>query len=163
MIKFFFNPFTKKLDKTSDEDIVGNGISLSDIPTASSNQISNSNEVVDKSMEMVKSFSLEDPSNSEDWVIFQTPVAITITKVVAVIRGSETPSLTINLKTGSNRASLIDTLFSSNQAITNTTTGEEITSLQNESLSAGDFLSFVTTALSGTVNEISVSIYYTYA
>jgi len=77
-------------------------------------------------------FVIENPGSSENFGAFRFEHAGTIFKVIGVLRGSNTPSVTIQPQHGSNKT-LGTNLFSSAQAVTSTTTGDVDTSGWNGS------------------------------
>lgn len=107
-----------------------------------------------------KSFTLEDPTSSEDMSIWRVTQNITIVEVNCTVVGT-TPSVTINPKHASDRSAAGTALLSSATAITNTTTGQALTSFTDATLSDGEILWLETTAQSGTVDELHVTIEYT--
>jgi hypothetical protein len=107
-----------------------------------------------------KGVTLESPTSSENFGLWQTQVDITITSINAVVIGSS-PSVTINIAFGSNITSLTN-VFSSGTAITNTTTGQTINSGFNDAtIPAGSWIRLTSSAQSGTVTQIEVTLNYT--
>lgn len=107
-----------------------------------------------------KTISIESPTSSENITLFHTDFAITITKVHAVVRGS-TPSVTFQMPHGNDRSASGTNLFSASQSISSTTAGTEYTSFNDATLASDEMLWLTTSASSGTVSELSVTIYYT--
>jgi len=105
--------------------------------------------------------TIEDPTSSEDITICRFNEAVTITKVVGVVVGSSTPSVTINPKHHTDRSNAGNALFSSAQAVTSTTTGDIDTSFSDATIPADSFLWLETTAKSGTVDELNITFFYT--
>lgn len=108
----------------------------------------------------IKSASVNYPSSSEDISLFFTDVAITITQLNAVLVGSSTPSVTWTLRHGTDRSATGNEVVTGGTTTTNTTTGAEITSFDDATIPAGSFIWLETTAKSGTVNNIMVSLEY---
>lgn len=109
-----------------------------------------------------KSVAVESPTNSENITLFHTDTNITITKVHAVLRGS-TPSVTFQLSHGTDRSDAGTNLFGSNQTLSGagaTVAGTEYTSFSDATLVADEMIWLRTSATSGTVDEMSVTIYY---
>ena len=107
-----------------------------------------------------KSMTLETPGAAEDFGLWRTPMNITIDSVSAVLVGSGSPSVTINIAFGTNRTGATN-VFSSGTAITNVTTGQTINSGFNDAtIPIESWIWFVSTAQSGTVTQITVTIYY---
>lgn len=109
-----------------------------------------------------KSVSIESPTDSEDITLFHTAVAITITRCVAVLRGSDTPSVTYNIQhSASDRSASGTSLWTSDEVITSTTTADAGAAFADATVSAGSFVWLETSAQSGTVDELHVTIEYT--
>lgn len=109
--------------------------------------------------ELSKSISVEDPTGTEDITFFFTNRAITLTEMRAVLLGSATPSVTWQLFHATDR-NAAGTQIDSN-VTTNTTTGDDITVFDDATIPADSFVWFETSAQSGTVDEISVTVIFT--
>jgi len=108
-----------------------------------------------------KGLTIEFPSASEAVDMWQTPVAITVSSLKAILRGSASPSVTYNIRFGTDITSSTD-VFTSNITCTSVTTGCSNSSGFNDAtIPAGSFIWIVTTAQSGTVNSIGFTINYT--
>lgn len=109
-----------------------------------------------------KGATIESPSSSENVGLgWKTPVDITVTSVVAVVVGSSTPSVTFNIAFGTDRTSGTN-VFSSGQVTTSQTSGHTFNSGFNDAtIPAGSWIWFTTSAQSGTVNQIEITINYT--
>lgn len=105
--------------------------------------------------------TLENPTSTEDFTIAHFPAAVTITEVVAVVVGSSTPSVTIEPQHNTDRSAAGNNVLSSATAITSTTTGQTLTSFDDATLPANSYLWLETTAQSGTVLELHITITYT--
>jgi hypothetical protein len=107
-----------------------------------------------------KGFPFDSPTNAENSSMMRTDVEITITKVADLVRGSSTPSITWNVRYASTRDSGSPTdLFGANRTTTSTA-GVTTTSITNPVIPAGSFIWLVTSALSGTVNELFIELYW---
>lgn len=107
-----------------------------------------------------KAVTIEAPSASEAIDMWQTPVAITVTSLKAILRGT-TPSVTYNIRFGTDITSATD-VFTSNITCTSVTTGCSNSSGFNDAtIPAGSFIWVITSAMSGTVNSISLTLNYT--
>ena len=106
--------------------------------------------------------TVESPTSSEDIIIGFTFVAITITEIQAVARGTS-PSVTIQIRHGTDRSAAGNTVLTSATAITNTTSGQNITSgsFNDATIPADSWIWLETTAQSGTVDEVSIALPYT--
>jgi len=108
-----------------------------------------------------KGFTIEFPSASENVGMWKTPVAITVSSLEAVLVGSATPSVTFNIAFGTDRTSGTN-VFTSGQTATSTTTGHTFNSGFNDAtIPAGSFIWITTSAQSGTVTNIELTINYT--
>ena len=117
---------------------------------------------LDRQSDLTKSKGafLESPGSSEAMDVWQTPVAITISSLKAILRGSS-PSVTYNIKFGTDITSATD-VFTAAITCTSITTGCSNSSGFNDAtIPAGSFIWIVTTASSGTINSISWTINYT--
>jgi hypothetical protein len=108
-----------------------------------------------------KGLTLEFPGSAESFGVWKTPVDITISSVEAVLVGSSSPSVTFNIAFGSDRTSGTN-VYSSGRTVTSTTTGSTFnSSFNDQTIPAGSFIWFTTTAQSGTVTQIEITINYT--
>jgi len=103
-----------------------------------------------------KTIALEFPGASENIVIFRAPEAMRIVSARAALVGSASPSVTFSVNSGTDRSSLGVTHIAS-QAITNTTTGTQLT-LSTPNIPASSWVCLVSTAQSGTVTELDISL-----
>lgn len=106
-----------------------------------------------------KSITIPDPTNAEDLTLFFANEALTITKMVAVVRGS-TPSATWTIRKGSDRSATGTEVVTSGTTTTSATSGSVVTSFDSAGITADDFVWLETTATSGTVDELHVTIYF---
>jgi hypothetical protein len=117
-----------------------------------------------KALPRAKHITIENPTNSEDITLFFTDEALTITKIVAVLTGSASPSLTWTVKFNADRSLTGTEVVTGGSTIDSsgggTSTGVSITSFNNASISANTWVWFKTTAQSGTVNKIHLTIFY---
>ncbi len=108
-----------------------------------------------------KGLFVELPSAAESDGMWQTPIAITVDSLVSVLVGSASPSVTYNIYFGTNRASGTK-VFTSDVTCTSTTTGCSNSSGFNDAtIPAGSFVWFTTSAQSGTVTQIEITLNYT--
>jgi hypothetical protein len=101
------------------------------------------------------SLTVENPGTAENICFAFTTTARTITKVIAVVKGTS-PSVTYNIGYGTSVATLTN-VTTSPVAVTNTTTGTTAT-LNNTAIPANGFLVFTTSANAGTVTWIHVTV-----
>lgn len=108
---------------------------------------------------VIKSLTVESPTATEDICMFYVPEAMTISNVYAVVKGT-TPSVTINPVQTTDRSSAGTAILTTATAITNTTTGQNLTSFNDATVPSGSWIVFKTTAQSGTVTELTITIAY---
>lgn len=108
-----------------------------------------------------RSITIQAPTATEDVTLMKFDRAVTIQKVHAVVKGSSTPNISFQLKHHTDRTNAGNTVFSSAQSITSTTTGSELTTFSDATVPADSFLWLITTAKSGTVDELHVTVEYT--
>jgi hypothetical protein len=102
-----------------------------------------------------KSITIANPVSGDNFTLFRTEVPTTLSKVYAVVRGSN-PSVTFVLKSDPNR-STEGTPATVSEAITNTTTGEEVAVI-NQPIGAGRYVWLEVTGTGGVVTELNVSV-----
>lgn len=102
-----------------------------------------------------RSITVAAPIAGDNFTLFRTEASTTIGQVLALVRGT-TPSVTFVLKAGADR-NAAGTAITVSEAITNTTTGEEV-AIINQPIPAGYYVWLEITAVSGTPSEFNVSI-----
>jgi hypothetical protein len=107
-----------------------------------------------------KSITVESPTATEDISIFFTNLAATITEIRAVVRGS-TPSVTWTVRHGTDRSAAGSEAVTGGTTTTSQTTGSDVTSFNDATIVADSFVWLETTAQTGTVNELAITIIYT--
>lgn len=107
-----------------------------------------------------KSIIIESPTSSEDISFFFTDVAITVTRMVAVLVGSATPSVTWTIRHGTDRSAVGAEIVTGGTVTTSVTTGSDITVFDDATVIANSHVWFETTAKSGTVSQIIVTLFY---
>jgi hypothetical protein len=105
------------------------------------------------------SITVEAPTASEDIVVRAFDRTLTMTEVVGVIIGGT--SATINPVHGNDRSAAGTNLFAAPQVISSFTTGDSLTTFADATLNAGDMLRLKTTAVSGSVTQLSVTFKFT--
>jgi hypothetical protein len=107
-----------------------------------------------------KSIDIEDPTSSEDISMFYSDEAMTISKMVCVLVGSSTPSVTWTVRHGTDRSAAGSEVVTGGTTTTSTSTGSVVTSFDDATVVADSFLWIETTAQSGTVDEMKITIFY---
>jgi len=109
---------------------------------------------------LTKSAFDQNPTSADTIDVWQTPVAITITSLKAILRGTS-PSVTYNIAFGTNIQSPT-AVFTADITCTSVTTGCSNSSGFNDAtIPAGSFIWIYTTAASGTIRSIAFTINYT--
>lgn len=99
-----------------------------------------------------RSITIAAPQPSDSFTLFRTTIETEIQSVVALVSGG---SVSYEIRYATDRTTA-GTLAASD-TVTNTTTGDNAT-LQNQPIPAGRYVWVVLTAVSGTVNELNLSI-----
>lgn len=107
-----------------------------------------------------KSVFVSSPGAAEDITVFFTPVALTITKITAILTGSASPSVTWTIRFGTDRSAAGTEAVTGGTTTTSVTTGSVVTSFNATAIAANSFIWLKTTAQSGTVTSLNVSVIY---
>jgi hypothetical protein len=102
-----------------------------------------------------KAIAIANPTNSENITMFFTAAALTLSQVRAVVGGSS-PSVTYSIRSGTDR-SASGTLNVDGATVTNTTAGADAT-IANAAIAANSWVWITTSAISGTVSRMAVSL-----
>ena len=113
------------------------------------------------SLELSHSITVENPTATEDLSIFFSNKAITITEIRAVLVGSASPSVTWTIRHGTDRSAAGAQVVTGGTVTTSTTTGSDVTVFNDATIVADSFIWLETTAKSGTVTELHITIVYT--
>ena len=106
------------------------------------------------------SMTVETPTGAELIPIVYTFVPITVTEIQAVVYGIGSPSVTINPTHGTSIAAATNNILSSPTAITNTTTGQNLTSFSDPTIPADSWIVFKTTAVGVVPLSVTLTIRY---
>lgn len=104
---------------------------------------------------ILKSIVLENAGAAENVLVFYAPRAMRILSARGVCVGSS-PSVTLSVKSGTDRSSL-GTTNTTSTAVTSTTTGTDLP-VSTAAIAAGSWVCVVSTAQSGTVTQLEVSL-----
>lgn len=107
-----------------------------------------------------KTITVESPTATEDITICFTKDAVTVSEVRAVVRGTS-PSVTWTIRHGTDRGAAGSEVVTSGTTTTSTTTGSDVTAFNDATIVADSFVWLETTAQSGTVEELSVTLHGT--
>jgi hypothetical protein len=98
-------------------------------------------------------------TNDTKLVMFYTTGSLTLSKITTVLpQGASTPSVTFNIRYGSDVSDTGTAVVTGGTTVTNTTTGTAVTSFNNGTITAGSFVWVEVTAVSGTVPILSISL-----
>lgn len=106
---------------------------------------------------VTKSATIIAPTSSDSFTLFWSNSALSLAEIRSVVSGTS-PSATFTIYTGSDRSGTGNTVMQSGIVCTNTTSGNVQTSFSNSSVQANSFVWITVTAVSGTVNDINVSL-----
>ena len=106
-----------------------------------------------------KTVPIETPALGENVSFFFTDQALTIREMRSIVRGSS-PSVSWTLRHDTDRTKTGSGLevVTGGTTTTSQTSGDNITSFNNEDIPANSYLWFETSAVSGTIDEISVTL-----
>lgn len=102
-----------------------------------------------------KSISILAPTNAENITLFYTTSELEISQISSAIRGGT--SVTFTIRYGTNRSDT-GTQVITGGTVANSTTGLYTTSFTNAIIPSNSWVWLLTTAVSGTVNELAVTI-----
>jgi hypothetical protein len=107
-----------------------------------------------------KAVSIAQPTSSENVMLFFTNVSLTLAQIRSVVRGSSSPSITFTLRYGTDRSASGTEVVTGGTVCSNTTSGVATTSFTNATIPANNFVTLRTTASSGVVDELSVTLLF---
>jgi hypothetical protein len=100
--------------------------------------------------------TIPSPSSSENTTIMYTTTQMRVSRILSGIIGGT--SVTFSIRYGSDRSAAGTEVVTGGIACTNTTTGLSTTSFNNATIPANNFVWITTTAKSGAVTELNVSL-----
>lgn len=104
-----------------------------------------------------KAVQIDNPTASEKVRLFHTDASLTISKIQSLVAGS-TPSATFSIRYGADFSGAGTEVVVGGLTCTNSTTGLATTSFNNATIPAGSHVWLTTSAISGTVDSLSVSL-----
>lgn len=107
-----------------------------------------------------KSLTIDDPTASEDMSLTFFGKNVTITRIVAVLVGSDTPSVSWSLRFASDRSATGTEVVVGGRTTLNTTTGDDLTTFDNSTIVANSHMWIETSAIGGTVSSFHVTVFY---
>jgi hypothetical protein len=106
-----------------------------------------------------KALTILEPSSSENVVLFFTTSSLTLTQIRSTVKGT-TPSVTFSIRYGTDTSASGTEVVTSGITVTNTTTGLSTTSFNNATVPSNNFVWLTTSATSGTVDQLAVSLIF---
>jgi hypothetical protein len=106
-----------------------------------------------------KALTILNPTSTEKAVLFFTTTSLTFTQIRSTVLGSS-PSVTFSIRYGSDISASGIEVVTGGITVTNTTTGLSTTSFNNATVPADRFVWLTTSAISGTVDQLAVSLIF---
>ena len=106
----------------------------------------------------IGALTIPSPGASENATMFYTHGGFVVSAIRAVLVGSSSPSVTYTVKYGADRTSGTE-VKTGGSTVTSTTTGTEVTTFNSAAIPANQWVWVETTAQSGTVSSINVSLF----
>jgi len=106
-----------------------------------------------------RSASIANPGSSEKLVLTFFPTAQQVTQIRSLVLGT-TPSVTFSIRYGTDVSAAGTEVVTSGITCTNETTGLSTTTFNNASIPANNFVWLTTSAASGTVNSLNVTVIF---
>lgn len=107
-----------------------------------------------------KSVTIETPTLNDSISVFFTNKAITITKMVAVLVGSATPSVAWTVRHSTDRSATGNEVVTGGTTTTSVSTGSVVTSFNDATVPADSFVWVVVGTVTGTVGQIHLTVFY---
>ncbi len=107
-----------------------------------------------------KSIIITLPISGLDLSYFFTDAPITITKIRAILTGSSTPSVTWTIRHGTDRSAAGSEVVTGGTVTTDVTAGSDITTFDDATIVADSHVWIETTAKSGIVDSIIITLFY---
>lgn len=111
--------------------------------------------------QIARSITVPTPGSSEKIPWFRVDAAYTVTKISAILIGSSTPSVTYKVMKGSDLSAAGTAVVTAGSTVTSVTSTTNVTSFDSAGVTSGDMVWLTTTASSGTVNYLHVTVYLT--
>ena len=108
-----------------------------------------------------KTLVIDTPVSGDDFTMFHTEEAITVKILRAVLVGSSTPSVTVDIHHSTDRSAAGNALTASGEVVTSVTTGTDVTSFNDATIPADSWVWVDIDAQSGTVLSASITLHYT--
>lgn len=106
-----------------------------------------------------KAITIEDPTSAEDISLWYNDDVVIFKQIADVVQGT-TPSVTWNIEYASTRNGVSRTTVFSSDRVTTSESGATTTTFNADTIPADQWIFLTTSAQSGTVDELSVTIRY---
>jgi len=106
-----------------------------------------------------KALTIINPTSAENVVLFFSTSGLTITQIRSTVKGTS-PSVTFSIRYGTDISAAGTEVVTSGITCTNTTTGLSTTSFNNATVPSNNFVWLTTSAISGTVTQLAVSLIF---
>jgi hypothetical protein len=103
--------------------------------------------------------TLETPSSTEKVPLFFNTSSFNLTQIRSVLTGSSSPSVTFSIRYGTDLSAAGTEVVTSGITCANTTGGVSTTSFNNGTIPANNFVWITTSAVSGNVTALNVSLF----
>lgn len=151
------NEASAQFDVFAQDTFINGNLNVSgSTATFGTTAISSNNKLI--SPYLIKSITIESPSASEDISMFYIDRNMTISKIIVVLKGSSTPSVTWTIRHSDDRNGVGKEVVTAGTTTTNTTTGDIITTFNDATIPSNSFIWLETTAQSGTVAEMNITL-----
>lgn len=124
-----------------------------------SKKVTHANLIASGKIPRTRAVTIEAPSGAEDLTLFYTDIAITITRILAVVVGSS-PSVTFTIRHGADRSATGTEVVTGGSVCTSETTGLDITSFDDATIPAESHVWIETTATGGTPDSFTATLFY---
>ena len=106
-----------------------------------------------------KALTIINPTGAENAVLFFATSGITFSQIRSTVKGTS-PSVTFSIRYGTDTSAAGTEVVTGGVTCTNTTTGVSTTSFNNATVPANNFVWLTTSAVSGTVTQLAVSLLF---
>jgi hypothetical protein len=106
-----------------------------------------------------KALTIINPTSSENAVLFFTTTSVTLSQIRSTVKGTS-PSITFSIRYGTDISATGTEVVTGGITCTNTTTGVSTTSFNNATVPINSFVWLTTSASSGTVTQLAVSLLF---
>ena len=106
-----------------------------------------------------KSLAILNPTTAEKVALFFTTTSQTFTQIRSLVAGTS-PSVTFSIRYGTDFSAAGTEVVTSGITVTNATTGLSTTTFNNATVPANNFVWLTTSATSGTVTQLAVSLIF---